>query len=422
MVRTLTGWFFGVLASSAFLGHSSQALEAHDRDLDGDSGCPSFRSVADLDPPEDAENQEANGSSHLRSVGDRSALHVHVRGLEPGATFDVTVSNDVDSAPVGTITTHTGDVPPASRFSARLRPPADDEAGEGDGDGEAAAFRFHRDRGPRGYASFSVNEERTEMRYGLFFSDLETVDGATLTVGELSFDLDVESREGNIEVNEELLSALEAEVGTVSAQSGELELSGVVKPRFSRFREWVAAFLAGRGSLRLDTGRGDALPLEAASIEDLVGSEVSVANSSGEVVLSGVFGELLEGRHFRWRCPETDGDGDGEDGTDDEAAALAFLEVGDDHDASFIRGDANDDRLVNITDSVFVLSYLFLGGTAPYCGDAADADDNGILNLSDPIVILNTLFLGAGSLVAPFPAAGFDTTIDSLTCSEATSS
>jgi len=43
--------------------------------------------------------------------------------------------------------------------------------------------------------------------------------------------------------------------------------------------------------------------------------------------------------------------------------------------ARFVRGDANADGEVNLSDSVATLQYLFLGGGAPSCLEAADADD-----------------------------------------------
>lgn len=82
----------------------------------------------------------------------------------------------------------------------------------------------------------------------------------------------------------------------------------------------------------------------------------------------------------------------------------------------FIRGDANFDGTVNISDAIFTLSFLFLGGPAPFCDDAADADDSGRLDITDAIRILDSLFLGAQTLPPPFPEEGQDLTVDSLRC------
>src|SRR6185369_10039024 len=79
----------------------------------------------------------------------------------------------------------------------------------------------------------------------------------------------------------------------------------------------------------------------------------------------------------------------------------------------FIRGDADGDREVAITDAIAVLSRLFLGGEALPCDDAADSNDDGEVNLSDPIATLDRLFLGGEALPPPGPAAcGEDPTTD----------
>ena len=78
------------------------------------------------------------------------------------------------------------------------------------------------------------------------------------------------------------------------------------------------------------------------------------------------------------------------------------------HGAStFVRSDANASGRIDITDPVFLLSYLFLGGDAPPCLDAADADNSGkgAPNITDAIFILNYLFLGTQSPPAPRPSA-----------------
>jgi hypothetical protein len=59
-----------------------------------------------------------------------------------------------------------------------------------------------------------------------------------------------------------------------------------------------------------------------------------------------------------------------------------------------LRGDANGDDHLNITDAVVILSFLFVGGVEPACLLLADADGNGTINLTDAIFVLNHLFLG----------------------------
>ena len=72
-------------------------------------------------------------------------------------------------------------------------------------------------------------------------------------------------------------------------------------------------------------------------------------------------------------------------------------------EGQFRRGDANADGILNITDGVFVLNYLFLGGTAPTCQDSADANDDSQLNITDGVFILNYLFLGGTTPPSPGP-------------------
>lgn len=84
-------------------------------------------------------------------------------------------------------------------------------------------------------------------------------------------------------------------------------------------------------------------------------------------------------------------------------------------DPIFLRGDANSDLQVDITDPIFLLNYLFLGGGEPPCEDAGDADDSGVLDITDAVYVLNHLFQGGPEL--PFPGIevpGCDPTPDDL--------
>jgi len=67
----------------------------------------------------------------------------------------------------------------------------------------------------------------------------------------------------------------------------------------------------------------------------------------------------------------------------------------------FVRGRANDDGRVDVSDSVFVLTYLFLGGPAPACLDGADMNDDGRLDIGVGIGCLSALFLGGSPIPAP---------------------
>ncbi|MEE3180706.1 MAG: hypothetical protein VX288_02265 [Planctomycetota bacterium] len=75
----------------------------------------------------------------------------------------------------------------------------------------------------------------------------------------------------------------------------------------------------------------------------------------------------------------------------------------------FRRGDADDNGALQLTDGIYILNFLFLGGSDPVCGDAADADNNGAIQLTDGIFILNFLFLGGQAPAQPGLECGEDT-------------
>jgi hypothetical protein len=97
--------------------------------------------------------------------------------------------------------------------------------------------------------------------------------------------------------------------------------------------------------------------------------------------------------------------------------AHTFLSTVAPRDA-FIRGDANRDGKVSITDPLVTLAYLFRAGGVPRCEDGADADDDGRITITDAITILQYLFLGGAILPAPGTAfPWYDPTPDALSCS-----
>jgi hypothetical protein len=59
-----------------------------------------------------------------------------------------------------------------------------------------------------------------------------------------------------------------------------------------------------------------------------------------------------------------------------------------------IRGDANGDQVINVTDVIYLMNYLFRHGPSPVsfvCGDANCDDDLGIL---DVVILINYLYKG----------------------------
>jgi hypothetical protein len=82
----------------------------------------------------------------------------------------------------------------------------------------------------------------------------------------------------------------------------------------------------------------------------------------------------------------------------------------------FQRGDGNADGTLDLSDSVFVLDFLFLGVERLRCLSAADTNDSGGVDISDPVHLLNHLFLGAERPGAPYRECGLDPTLDALAC------
>jgi len=99
--------------------------------------------------------------------------------------------------------------------------------------------------------------------------------------------------------------------------------------------------------------------------------------------------------------------------TSDTATKAAFIRVGV-GGPTFIRGDANADRKVDISDAIYILSYLFSGGVTPDCLDALDSDDTGRIDLTDAVRILGFLFQGQQAPASPYPTAGSDASGDDL--------
>ncbi|MGQ9589809.1 MAG: dockerin type I repeat-containing protein [Planctomycetota bacterium] len=62
--------------------------------------------------------------------------------------------------------------------------------------------------------------------------------------------------------------------------------------------------------------------------------------------------------------------------------------------AGFVRGDANMDGAVDVSDPLGILGYVFLGKASPKCREAADSNDDGEIDVSDAVYTLAYLFSG----------------------------
>jgi hypothetical protein len=77
--------------------------------------------------------------------------------------------------------------------------------------------------------------------------------------------------------------------------------------------------------------------------------------------------------------------------TDDIWITIVVLEQG------YICGDANDDGLVNVSDAVRIINYVFLGGAPPLPWDAGEVNCDGNVNVSDAVWITNYVFVGGAA-------------------------
>ncbi len=86
---------------------------------------------------------------------------------------------------------------------------------------------------------------------------------------------------------------------------------------------------------------------------------------------------------------------------------------------SFIRGDANQDAVMDISDALAIFGFLFSSTPVLSCDDAADANDDGSVDLSDGLAILEDLLAGV-LIPPPRRVCGADPTPDALGCGSST--
>lgn len=60
----------------------------------------------------------------------------------------------------------------------------------------------------------------------------------------------------------------------------------------------------------------------------------------------------------------------------------------------FLPGDADGNAVVNISDVVFLINYIFAGGAAPNPLAAGDANCSGGINISDAVYLILYIFGG----------------------------
>ncbi len=68
----------------------------------------------------------------------------------------------------------------------------------------------------------------------------------------------------------------------------------------------------------------------------------------------------------------------------------------------FVRGFLNEDARMDLSDIIFILTFLFQGGSAPACMAAADINDDNAVDIADSIAILAFLFSGGPPPAPPY--------------------
>ncbi len=72
----------------------------------------------------------------------------------------------------------------------------------------------------------------------------------------------------------------------------------------------------------------------------------------------------------------------------------------------FVRGNANSDDGLDISDPIWILSRLFYRESVIPCLAALDANGDARVDISDGVYLFNYLFLGGNPPPAPFPECG----------------
>jgi len=61
---------------------------------------------------------------------------------------------------------------------------------------------------------------------------------------------------------------------------------------------------------------------------------------------------------------------------------------------SYLRGDVNNDRVVNGADVVYLINYLFISGPSPDIFGSGDVNGDSVINAADIVYLINFLFIG----------------------------
>ena len=85
-------------------------------------------------------------------------------------------------------------------------------------------------------------------------------------------------------------------------------------------------------------------------------------------------------------------------------------------EAPFLRGDTHDGGVRHLSHAVATLSELCTGAESSTCPRAQDVNDDGLIDISDPIGLLAFLFIVGLAPPIPFLECGKDPTGGELPC------
>jgi len=83
----------------------------------------------------------------------------------------------------------------------------------------------------------------------------------------------------------------------------------------------------------------------------------------------------------------------------------------------YVCGDADNNGLVNIADAVYLIDYIFNGGSEPIPFQAGDVNNDGLVNISDVVYIIDYIFGGGPAPCEPsekYSAIGEDWTLEQV--------
>jgi hypothetical protein len=156
----------------------------------------------------------------------------------------------------------------------------------------------------------------------------------------------------------------------------------------------------GGFSSHVDYDLGDQ-PTTAHCVADLDGDgDLDIATAggndhSGSILLNngdGTFGpnEFYSDGWAPWTLTAADFDGD----EDIDLATSNNMRVAILPNRDYLCGDADANQLVNISDAVYLIAYIFGGGSAPDPLVSGDVDCNDIVNISDAVYLIAYIFGG----------------------------